>query len=144
MARSERHVLSTDSCAILTRYFISVEERILLFFLIDFTPSKSIYEDNKEYILIIIIASFRLYILENQQIRFNFLFPKIVVIYVKKRKSNQREIDPNSNFPLNLRFPYLLPRFAARESPLCKGRRIVRCFPLQITQLGVHLSSVNR
>lgn len=140
MARSERHVLSTDSCAILTRYFISVEERILLFFLIDFTPSKSIYEDNKEYILIIIIASFRLYILENQKI----LFPKIVVIYVKKRKSNQREIDPNSNFPLNLRFPYLLSRFAARESPLCKGRRIVRCFPLQITQLGVHLSSVNR
>lgn len=139
MARSERHVLSTDSCAILTRYFISVEERILLFFLIDFTPSKSIYEDNKEYILIIIIASFRLYILENQKI----LFPKIVVIYVKKRKSNQRGIDPNSNFPLNLRFPYLLPRFAARESPLCKGRRIVRCFPLQITQL-VHLSSVNR
>lgn len=140
MARSERHVLSTDSCAILTRYFISVEERILLFFLTDFTPSKSIYEDNKEYILIIIIASFRLYILENQKI----LFPKIVVIYVKKRKSNQREIDPNSNFPLNLRFPYLLSRFAARESPLCKGRRIVRCFPLQITQLGVHLSSVNR
>lgn len=140
MARSERHVLSTDSCAILTRYFISVEERILLFFLIDFTPSKSIYEDNKEYILIIIIASFRLYILENQKI----LFPKIVVIYVKKRKSNQRGIDPNSNFPLNLRFPYLLSRFAARESPLCKGRRIVRCFPLQITQLGVHLSSVNR
>lgn len=140
MARSERHVLSTDSCAILTRYFISVEERILLFFLIDFTPSKSIYEDNKEYILIIIIASFRLYILENQKI----LFPKIVVIYAKKRKSNQRGIDPNSNFPLNLRFPYLLPRFAARESPLCKGRRIVRCFPLQITQLGVHLSSVNR
>lgn len=140
MARSERHVLSTDSCAIFTRYFISVEERILLFFLTDFTPSKSIYEDNKEYILIIIIASFRLYILENQKI----LFPKIVVIYVKKRKSNQRGIDPNSNFPLNLRFPYLLPRFAARESPLCKGRRIVRCFPLQITQLGVHLSSVNR
>lgn len=140
MARSERHVLSTDSCAILTRYFISVEERILLFFLTDFTPSKSIYEDNKEYILIIIIASFRLYILENQKI----LFPKIVVIYVKKRKSNQRGIDPNSNFPLNLRFPYLLSRFAARESPLCKGRRIVRCFPLQITQLGVHLSSVNR